>query len=173
MPQQPLGGQACWRPCRPAVWHPGQWTGTGRPARQADTERWPWGATALVRPQQTWLPQIPPGLWRRCGEINPTTATSATPFSSCPQSFPTSGSSPVTWLFTIRWPKYPSFNEEMKKQLSLERKRSQMTNGEIEKWGTPHMSRRSDQLSTLEGGWASRIQFTVHQARSLHCWRSG
>ena len=31
------------------------------------------------------------------------------PFSSCPQSFPASRSSPVSRLFAIRWPKYWSF----------------------------------------------------------------
>ena len=31
---------------------------------------------------------------------NPTISSSVTPFSSCPQSFPASGSFPVSWLFT-------------------------------------------------------------------------
>ena len=32
------------------------------------------------------------------------------PFSSCLQSFPASGSFPVTWALSIRWPKYWSFS---------------------------------------------------------------
>ena len=37
-------------------------------------------------------------------------SSSATPFSFCLQSFPASGSFPTSLFFTIRWPKYWSFN---------------------------------------------------------------
>ena len=41
---------------------------------------------------------------------HPTISSSVFPFSSCLQSFPASGSFPVSWLFTFRWPKYWSFS---------------------------------------------------------------
>ena len=41
---------------------------------------------------------------------HPTISSSAVPLSSCPQSFPASGSFPVSQIFTIRWPKYWSFS---------------------------------------------------------------
>ena len=40
---------------------------------------------------------------------HPTISSSVIPFSSCPQSFPASGSFPMSQLF-IRWPKYWSFS---------------------------------------------------------------
>ena len=40
---------------------------------------------------------------------NPTISSSDVPFSSCPQSFPASGSFPMSYL-GIRWPKYWSFS---------------------------------------------------------------
>ena len=40
----------------------------------------------------------------------PTISSSVIPFSSCLQSFPVSGSFPMSQLFAIRWPKYWSFN---------------------------------------------------------------
>ena len=40
----------------------------------------------------------------------PTTSSSVVPFSSCPQSFPTSGSFQMSRFFCIRWPKYWSFS---------------------------------------------------------------
>ena len=46
-------------------------------------------------------------LGQRC---HPTTSSSVVPFSSCPQSFPGSGSFPMSRLFRIRWPKYWSFS---------------------------------------------------------------
>ena len=36
----------------------------------------------------------------RVGDAHPTISSSVVPFSSCLQSFPASGSSPVSWLFT-------------------------------------------------------------------------
>ena len=44
------------------------------------------------------------------GWCHPTISSSVVPFSSCPQSFPASGSFPMSQLFTIRWPKYWSFS---------------------------------------------------------------
>ena len=41
---------------------------------------------------------------------HPTISSSVTPFSSCPQSFPASGSFLMSWLFGIRWPKYWCFS---------------------------------------------------------------
>ena len=40
----------------------------------------------------------------------PTISSSVIPFSSHLQSFPASGSFPVSWFFTSRWPKYWSFS---------------------------------------------------------------
>ena len=42
---------------------------------------------------------------------HPTISSSVVPFSSCPQSFPASGSFQMSWL--IRWPKYWSFSVSM------------------------------------------------------------
>ena len=39
-----------------------------------------------------------------------TISSSVAPFPSCPQSFPASGSFPISLLFTIRWPEYWSFS---------------------------------------------------------------
>ena len=41
---------------------------------------------------------------------HPTISSSVIPFSSCPQSFPASGSFPMSQFFIIRWPKYWSFS---------------------------------------------------------------
>ena len=41
---------------------------------------------------------------------HPTISSSVAPFSSCPQSFPASGSFPVNQALHIRWPKYWSFS---------------------------------------------------------------
>ena len=42
--------------------------------------------------------------------MRPTISSSVIPFSSCPQSFPASGSFPMSWAFRIRWPKHWSFS---------------------------------------------------------------
>ena len=47
----------------------------------------------------------PSSQWR-----HPAVSSSVVPFSSCPQSFPASGSFPVSQLFTFKWPKYWSFS---------------------------------------------------------------
>jgi len=41
---------------------------------------------------------------------HPTISSSVIPFSSCPQSFPASGSFQMSQLFAIRWPKFGSFS---------------------------------------------------------------
>ena len=41
---------------------------------------------------------------------HPTISTSVVPFSSCPQSFPASGSFPMSQLFTSDWPNYCNFS---------------------------------------------------------------
>ena len=41
---------------------------------------------------------------------HPTISSSLAPFSSCPLSFPASGSFPMSWALRIRWPKYWSFS---------------------------------------------------------------
>ena len=41
---------------------------------------------------------------------HPTISSSVTPFSSCPHSFPASGSFPMNWLCHISWPNYWSFS---------------------------------------------------------------
>ena len=41
---------------------------------------------------------------------HPTVSSSVVPFSSCPQSFPASGSFPDESVLCIRWPKYWSFS---------------------------------------------------------------
>ena len=41
---------------------------------------------------------------------HPAVSSSGTPFSSCLQSFPASGSFLMNWLFIFRWPKYWSFS---------------------------------------------------------------
>ena len=41
---------------------------------------------------------------------HPAISSSVIPFSSCPQSFPASGSFPMSQLFYIRWPTYWSFS---------------------------------------------------------------
>ena len=52
---------------------------------------------------QTHVPQV--------GElVHPTISSSVIPFFSCLQSFPVSGSFPMSQLFAIRWPKYWSFS---------------------------------------------------------------
>ena len=44
---------------------------------------------------------------------HPTISSSVVPFSSCPQSFPASGSFQMSQLFCIRWPKYWSFSSNI------------------------------------------------------------
>ena len=67
--------------------------------------------------QHSWLPcpSLSPGICSNSCPLSwwfhPAVSSSVTPFTSCPQSFPASGSFPVTrLLFVIRWPKYWSFS---------------------------------------------------------------
>ena len=69
----------------------------------------PWTAAC-----QASCPSLSPGacsntctLSQRC---HPTMSSLVIPFFSCLHSFPASGSSPVSRLFCIRWPKYWSFS---------------------------------------------------------------
>ena len=71
---------------------------------------WPHGL------QDTWLPcpSLPPGVCSHSCPLSqwchPTMSSSVTPFSSCPQSFPASGSFPTSRLFASGRPKYWSFS---------------------------------------------------------------
>ena len=48
--------------------------------------------------------------WPLTWWCHPTISSSVIPFSSCPQSFPASGSFQLSKLFASRWPKYWSFS---------------------------------------------------------------
>ena len=57
------------------------------------------------------LPELAQTHVHRAGElVHPTISSSVVPFFSCLQSFPVSGSFPMSQLFAIRWPKHWSFN---------------------------------------------------------------
>ena len=69
----------------------------------------------FVTPWHTRLPcPLSPGVcpnsWPLSQWCHPIISSSVAHFSSCPQSFPASGSFPVSRLFCIRWPKYWSFS---------------------------------------------------------------
>ena len=59
-------------------------------------------------------PSATPGVYSNSGPssrwCHPTISSSVVPFSSCPQSFPASGSFQMSQLFLIRWPKYWSLS---------------------------------------------------------------
>ena len=59
-------------------------------------------------------PSPPPGVHTNTCPLSqwchPTISYSVVPFSSCPQSFPASGSFQMSQLLRIRWPKYWSFS---------------------------------------------------------------
>ena len=59
-------------------------------------------------------PSRTPGAWSNLTPLSqrchPTIFSSVVPFSFCPQSFPASGSFPMSQLFGIRWPKYWSLS---------------------------------------------------------------
>ena len=71
---------------------------------------WPHGL------QQTRLPcpSPTPGVYSNSCSLSwwchPTISSSVVPFSSCPQSFPVSGSFPMSQVLRIQWPKYWSFS---------------------------------------------------------------
>ena len=71
---------------------------------------WPHGLqhASLLCPSPT------PGVYSNSCPLSwwchPTISSSVVPLSSCPQSFPASGSFPMSRLFTITWPKYWSFS---------------------------------------------------------------
>ena len=51
---------------------------------------------------------------------HPTISSSVIPFSSCPQSFPASGSVQMSQFFTIRWPKYWSFSFSISPPMNIQ-----------------------------------------------------
>ena len=55
-------------------------------------------------------PRVHPNPCPLCWWCHPTTSSSVVPFSSCPQSFPASGSFQMNQALHIRWPKYWSFS---------------------------------------------------------------
>ena len=55
-------------------------------------------------------PGVHPNPCPLCWWCHPTISSSVVPFSSCPQSFPASGSFQMSQLYHIRWPKYWSFS---------------------------------------------------------------
>ena len=73
----------------------------------------------LHGPQHTMLlcPSVSPGIWSNSCPLSQwcylTTSSSATPFSFCLQSFPASGSFPMSQQLCFRWPKYWSFSFSM------------------------------------------------------------
>ena len=71
---------------------------------------WPHG---LQHPRLS-CPSLSPGVCLNSCPLSwwchPTISSSVIPFSSCLQSFPASGSFPMSRLFPIRWPKYWSFS---------------------------------------------------------------
>ena len=64
----------------------------------------PWTAAQQASPE-VCSSSCPLSWW-----CHPAISSSVTPFSSCPQSFPASGSFPRESSFHIRWPKYWSFS---------------------------------------------------------------
>jgi len=77
---------------------------------QSCLTQWPQGL------QHSRFPCLSPSPWVCSSSCplsqwcHPTISSSVVPFSSCPQSFPASGSFPMSQLFCIRWPKYWSFS---------------------------------------------------------------
>ena len=65
-------------------------------------------------PHESWharlpCPSLTPGVYPLSWWCHPTISSSVVPFSSCPQSFPASGSFQISQL-RIRWPKYWNFS---------------------------------------------------------------
>ena len=60
-------------------------------------------------PCQSTAPRVHPNSCLLSGRCHPTISSSVAPFTSCPQSFPASGSFKMSQL-CIRWPKYWSFS---------------------------------------------------------------
>ena len=69
------------------------------------TSLWPYGQQHARLPCPSPIPRACSSQW-----CHPTISSSTIPFSSCPQSFPASGSFQMSQLFSIRWPKYCSFS---------------------------------------------------------------
>ena len=71
---------------------------------------WPHGPQHSRPPCPSPTPRVYTDLCLLSQWCHPTISSSAVPFSSCLQSFPGSGSFPVSQLLTIRWSKYWSFS---------------------------------------------------------------
>ena len=57
-------------------------------------------ATHVLQHAKLPCPSLSPGVCSKLCPLSPTISSSVAPFFSCPQSFPASGSFPVSWLFT-------------------------------------------------------------------------
>ena len=81
---------------------------------------WSYGLQHVSFPCLSLSPGICSNSWPLCRWCHPTISSSVTLFSSCPQSFPQSGSFPMSCLFCIRWPEYwrLSFNISPSNQYS-------------------------------------------------------
>ena len=70
---------------------------------------WPHGLQHARLPCPSPTPRVYPNSWPLSRWCQPTSSSSVVPFSSCPQSFPASGSFSNESALRIRWPKYWSF----------------------------------------------------------------
>ena len=71
---------------------------------------WTHGLQRTRPPCPSPIPGIYPNSCPFIWWCHPTISSSVVPFSSCPQSFPASGSFPRSQFFTSGWPKYWSFS---------------------------------------------------------------
>ena len=98
---------------------------------------------------------------------HPTISSSGIPFSSCPQTFPASGSFPMSQL-CIRWPKYWSLsispsNEAGKTSLELMRPRFVCPLASVlhsALWSRRNLGMMT---SSVNGGWALTVLLRTHQ----------
>ena len=70
----------------------------------------PWSAAYQALPVFHYLPEFAQTHVHWCSPTISIISTSVSPFSSCPQSFPASGSFPMSWLFASGDQKYWSFS---------------------------------------------------------------
>ena len=71
---------------------------------------WPHEPQYARPPCPSPTPRVHPNPWPSCRWCHPTISSSFVPFSSCPQSFPASGSFQMTQLSASKLPKYWSFS---------------------------------------------------------------
>ena len=71
---------------------------------------WPHGLQHTRPPCPSSTPRVYPNSFPFSQWCHSTISSSVGPFSSCLQSFPASGSFPMSQYFVIRWPKYWSFS---------------------------------------------------------------